>query len=121
MNQNTTMRQTTSRPWAAFTLIELLVVIAIVAILAALLLPGLARAKEKGKQTFCINSERQQAMAVFMYADEHSDNLPPVAFRAISGYVTNWPELLYPHRKSARTHCRPTNQPATTNAYCLND
>jgi prepilin-type N-terminal cleavage/methylation domain-containing protein len=104
MRQYTIMRKTTWGPWAAFTLIELLVVIAIIAILAALLLPSLARAKEKGKQTFCINSERQQAMAVFMYADEHSDTLPPVAFRASDGYVTNWPELLDPYLKSARVH-----------------
>jgi prepilin-type N-terminal cleavage/methylation domain-containing protein len=121
MSQNTTMCQTTSRPWAAFTLIELLVVIAIIAILAALLLPSLARAKEKGKQTFCINSERQQAVAVFMYADEHSDTLPPVAFRASNGYVTNWPELLDPYLKSARVHFCPTDQRAKTNSYGLNE
>src|SRR5262249_54984332 len=113
--------KTILRPSAAFTLIELLVVIAIIAILAALLLPSLARAKEKGRQTFCINSERQQAMAVFMYADEHSDTLPPVAFRASSGYVTNWPELLDPYLNSVRVHFCPTDKKAKTNSYGLNE
>jgi prepilin-type N-terminal cleavage/methylation domain-containing protein len=114
-------RRLTSRPRAAFTLIELLVVIAIIAILAALLLPSLARAKEKGKQTFCINSERQQALALFMYADDHSNILPPVAYRDANGYVTNWPELLDPYLKSARVHFCPMDQQAKTNSYGLNE
>jgi prepilin-type N-terminal cleavage/methylation domain-containing protein len=121
MRQNTSMGQMNSRRWAAFTLIELLVVIAIIGILAALLLPSLAKAKEKGKQTFCINSERQQAMAAFMYADDHSDTLPPVAFRASNGYVTNWPDLLDPYLKSAGVHFCPTDQQAKTNSYGLNE
>lgn len=105
----------------AFTLIELLVVIAIIAILAALLLPSLARAKEKGKQTYCVNSERQQALAVFMYADEHSDTLPPVAFEGDTGYTTNWPVLLDPYLKSARVHFCPADLQAKTNSYGLNE
>ena len=114
-------REQMPRRRRAFTLIELLAVIAIIAILAALLLPSLARANEKGKQTYCINSERQQAMAVFMYADDHAETLPPVAFRDASGYITNWPELLDPYLKSARVHFCPTDQQAKTNSYGLNE
>lgn len=64
------------RPSRGFTLIELLVVIAIVAILASLLLPTLATAKEKGRRVHCVSNLRQIYLAVAMYADDHGDSLP---------------------------------------------
>ncbi len=63
------------RDRSAFTLIELLVVIAIIAILAALLLPAVSRAKEQGRRARCISNQRQLALIWLLYASDNRDNL----------------------------------------------
>lgn len=66
----------------AFTLIELLVVIAIIAILAAILFPVFAKARDKGKQAACLSNLKQIGMAVMMYAEDYDETYPYLYYTA---------------------------------------
>ena len=69
----TSLRKNASQ---GFTLIELLVVIAIIAILAAMLLPALANAKEKAQRLTCLNNQKEMYVALHIYADDNKDKIP---------------------------------------------
>lgn len=78
-----------------FTLIELLVVIAIIAILAAILFPVFARAREKARQTNCLNNTKQIMLSLLMYAQDHDDNLPHGQID--SSPVRTWRDVIQPY------------------------
>ncbi|MFA6544839.1 MAG: type II secretion system protein [Limisphaerales bacterium] len=98
-----------SEPSSGFTLIELLVVIAIIAILAGLLLPALAKARESSMTTKCIGNKKQIALAMNLYTSEHDNVLPPFGY-----FYGVWGAAPYPDNFWSKTTARYLGATGTT-------
>jgi prepilin-type N-terminal cleavage/methylation domain-containing protein/prepilin-type processing-associated H-X9-DG protein len=97
-----------------FTLIELMVVVAVIGILAALLLPAVSRAKERGKSTSCLSNLRQLDMAATMYAGDNHDELPPRFF------IPYWVLPLQPYYRDVALLKCPTERDGSGRSYIIN-
>ena len=94
-----------------FTLIELLVVIAIIAILAAILFPVFARAREKARQTSCLNNVKQLALGVHMYVNDHDGGLPSYRQGSTSPATgVKWEHMIAPYIQNDNIYLCPSGE-----------
>ena len=107
--------QSAAQPKKGFTLIELLVVIAIIALLAAILFPVFARARENARKSSCANNLKQIGLGVLQYVQDYDETLPPpcIGSPCDSGQGS-WAQRIYPYVKSAQLYACPSN-PAAKN------
>jgi prepilin-type N-terminal cleavage/methylation domain-containing protein/prepilin-type processing-associated H-X9-DG protein len=92
-----------------FTLIELLVVIAIISLLAAILFPVFAQAREKARQSTCVSNQKQIGLAMLQYNQDY-DEMYPIAFygSSASGTPVSWPLMIQPYVKNAQIFTCPS-------------
>ena len=119
-------------PQKAFTLIELLVVIAIIAILAAILFPAFARARENARRTSCLSNIKQMGLGVMQYVQDSDEKMPPsyaVTTQTPSptgatpwvGGAWFWQEIIFPYTKSTQIYICPSSSPYIFNGpYSMN-
>lgn len=92
-----------------FTLIELLVVIAIIAILAAILFPVFARARENARRASCQSNLKQVGLGFQQYSQDYDEKMPPNRNNSFNNATTPWQHLLQPYIKSTQLFKCPSN------------
>lgn len=107
-----------------FTLIELLVVIAIIALLAAILFPVFARARENARRASCQSNLKQISLGVLQYVQDYDERFPLAFYNARAGSQYGWSYFIQPYAKSIQVlQCpsEPMKQTEDPNSYNYND
>jgi prepilin-type N-terminal cleavage/methylation domain-containing protein/prepilin-type processing-associated H-X9-DG protein len=111
---NTTSTRLHEQHRRAFTLIELLVVIAIIAILAAILFPVFARARESARRASCLSNLKQIGLGMIMYTEDYDEHVPPIDINAAADTNANnpygWADAIQPYLKSTQIFQCPSEQ-----------
>src|ERR1051326_4729117 len=103
-------RRNGSRPRSGFTLIELLVVVAIIAILAGILFPVFAQAREKARTITCASNLRNLGTAMLMYTQDYDECLPlSASTSAAPPYYLNWHDIIDPYVKNKKVWLCPSS------------
>jgi prepilin-type N-terminal cleavage/methylation domain-containing protein/prepilin-type processing-associated H-X9-DG protein len=104
-----------------FTLIELLVVIAIIAILAAILFPVFAKAREKARQITCASNLKQIGLASLQYEQDYDESFPIAAIQNATSSTVYWPYAIYPYTKSFKVYQCPDDPNNWGMSYGINN
>lgn len=104
----------------AFTLVEVLVVVAVVALLAAILFPAFARARENARRSSCTSNLKQIFLAHCLYREDYDGIFVPAAYRDANGARVTWADLFLPYTRSRSVYLCPSDSGARQFSFGLN-